>query len=172
MSLEHKRYQRQVKAGSDKHQLVFTSQGVGRNPKAKTVDVNLAVPPDKKVTCPFCLGLSEFRLFLVSTKKGISRSMVKCPLCKQGLYLKTVVGMSKWTAAEYAGWVQPYSRSGFWKKVNFNLWKRRLELMGWTQEFWDRYKELKGEDRGESYEDWIMRKQTEQHEQEVMEAPQ
>jgi len=56
--------------------------------------------------------------------------------------------------------------------VNFNLWKRRLELMGWTQEFWDRYKELKGEDRGESYEDWIMRKQTEQHEQEVMEAPQ
>lgn len=75
--------------------------------------------------------------------------------------MRTLLNMSKWTAKQYADWVQPYSHSGFWKKINYSVWKDRLRLMGWTEAFWDRYKELKGDDTSESYEDHMAKAQTE-----------
>lgn len=121
----------------------------------------MVLPLEKQVTCPFCLGLSDFRKFLVSTKTGISRSMGNCPLCKQEMYLKTLLGMSKSDAKGYAKWIFNYK--GFWKKIKFAQWKDRLQLMGWTNEFWDEYKVLKGEQQqeegsDESFTDYINRK--------------
>jgi len=66
--------------------------------------------------------------------------------------------MRKWTAKQYADWVYPYSHSGFWQKVKFETWKKRLFLMGWTEEFWDHYKELRADDGSESYSDYMNRK--------------
>jgi hypothetical protein len=99
--------------------------------------------------------------------------MGKCPLCGQGVHLRTLKLMSTCTAKQYAEWVWPYSKFGFWKLVQlvpFSTWKDRLKLMGWTQEFWDRYKELKaaadkddvqeaGPDSSESFMDYVARKQ-------------
>jgi len=109
--------------------------------------------------------------------------MGKCPLCGQGLYLKTLFTMSKTNAAKgYADWV--FSYKGFWKKINFSQWKGRLQLMGWTREFWDAYKALKDEQEkeggeSESFTDYINRKgreavqewNEEDRPQEKLEAP-
>lgn len=99
--------------------------------------------PNKKVTCPFCLGMSPFRLFLTSTKHGISRSLGKCPLCHLGMRLRTLASMDSWGPKDYASFVAPYAADGFWKKINFDTWKKRLSLMGWTEEFWDQYHEIR-----------------------------
>lgn len=160
-SMEHRKYLRQEKAKGDKKQAVLIGEGISPNPHHFAVKTDVFMPVDKKVTCPFCLGLQPFNLFLTSTKKGISRSIAKCPLCHQGFKLETLMKMSKWTAKEYAEWVQPYSHSGFWQKINFSVWRNRLQLMGWTDDFWNRYNELKGSDTNESYEDHMKRAQEE-----------
>lgn len=164
-SEEHRKYMRVEKAKHDKNQMVLCSSGIKPNPNIVEVVHEILLPLNKQVSCPFCLGLSEFRKFLVSTKQGISRSMGKCPLCSEGMYLKTLSMMSKTNAAGYAEWVFNYR--GFWKKINFNQWKGRLQMIGWTSEFWDAYKALKGkqEEEGgdsESFTDYINRKGQEQ----------
>ena len=161
MSRERGRYVRAEKAKHDKTQMVFCSSGIKVNPNVVVVAHETLLPLNKQVSCPFCLGLSEFRKFLVSTKQGISRSMGKCPLCGQGLYLKTLFTMSKTNAKGYAEWV--FSYKGFWKNINFSQWKGRLQLMGWTREFWDAYKALKSEQQeeggeNEGFMDYINRK--------------
>jgi hypothetical protein len=152
---------------SDRFQTSFSSiGGLKPNPKVVQVAHETLVPLDQNVSCPFCLGLSEFRRFLVSNKQGISRSMGKCCLCGQGLYLKSLKMMSETDAAKYAKWVFEYG--GFWKKINFNIWKGRLKMMGWTQPFWDEYQKLKGEaseDGNEGFMDYIDRKQREEQEE-------
>ena len=121
----------------------------------------MLTPPEKKVTCPFCLGLEQFRKFLISGEKGISRGTVKCPICGLTFRMKSLMNMAKWTAKEYADWVYEYSHTGFWNKVKFETWKKRLYLMGWSSEFWDHYRELKGDHPIESYTEYINRKQIE-----------
>jgi transcription elongation factor Elf1 len=155
----------QERARRDSQQMVLKNSGIDKNPSLYTVvESSMAINPKKKVTCPFCLGLEEFRKFLVSTKKGISTGTAKCPLCGVTFRMKSLVGMAKWTAEEYAKWVYNYSKEGFWSKVNFNTWKGRLKLMGWTNDFWDAYNILKGEDMDESepYTDYLDRVQREE----------
>jgi hypothetical protein len=151
----------------NKCQTVFSGDGVIENPHHYAVKQESVLPLDKKVTCPFCLGLIPFNRYLVSTKKGISHSDGKCPLCNSGMLLKTLMKMTKITVKEYAEWVFEYS--GFWKKVSFDTWKNQLHLMGWTQEFWNRYTQLKEErarDRAESsYESYVERKAMEEQEE-------
>lgn len=164
-SQEHKNYLRVEKAKHDKSQMVLCPSGIKVNPNVVVVAHEILLPLNKDVSCPFCLGLSEFRKFLVSNKQGISRSMGRCPLCGNGLQLKSLYRMSKTDAKGYANWVFNYK--GFWHKINFNQWKGRLQLMGWTSDFWDQYKALKGEqqeegDETESFTDYINRKGQEQ----------
>jgi hypothetical protein len=100
------------------------------------------------VTCPFCLGMDKLRVFLISTKKGYNRAQGKCPLCGNGARLQTLVYMTSWTPEQYAAFVYPYARMGFWKKINaigFGTWKKRLQMMGWTERFWNEYKRLRGD---------------------------
>jgi hypothetical protein len=72
---------------------------------------------------------------------------------------------AEWTPEQYADWVFPYGHSGFWQKCKFETWKKRLSQIGWAQRFWQRYKELKGEDGTESYTDYIERKSQEDAQQ-------
>jgi hypothetical protein len=72
--------------------------------------------------------------------------------------LKTLMDMLKWGPREYAEFVAPYASDGFWKKCKWEVWKKRLFLMKWTQEFWTRYHELRGQDTNESFSDYIDRK--------------
>jgi len=157
----HRRYLRQQTTKDDKSQMVLCSSGIKANPNIVAVAHEYILPLDKKVSCPFCLGLSEFRKFLVSNKAGISRTMGECQLCGEGMQLRSIALLAKGDAASYAKWVFIYR--GFWKKIKFNQWKGRLELIGWTQEFWDEYKRLKGErekegDVDEGFVDYINRK--------------
>lgn len=161
MGLERRRYLRQEHAKQDKAQFILCEKGAAPNPKPRLVAVESLMDPIKKITCPFCLGLEAFRLFLVSGKKGISRSNAKCPMCGQGMRLGTLMQMQKWGPKQYAEFVAPYSTMGFWSKCKFQVWKRRLLIMGWTSEFWKRYHELRGEseeDKTESFTDYINRK--------------
>jgi hypothetical protein len=162
LSLEHRKYQRVEAVKKDKNQLMFTTLGsLKLNPNIVVISHDTLLPLTKQVSCPFCLGLSEFRLFLVSNKQGISRSMGKCPLCGQGMFLKSLSMMDKTNAAGYAKWAFNYK--GFFHKINFNQWKGRLQLMGWTSDFWEAYHALKGEqqeqgDESESFMDYVNRK--------------
>lgn len=159
---EHKRYVRGEEVKHDKNQLMFSSSGqLKANPNIVIISHETLLPLDKQMSFPFCLGLSEFRKFLVSNKQGISRNLGKCPLCRNGLYLQSLFKMSKFTGKGYADWV--FSYKGFFKKIKWNEWRGRLKLIGWTQEFWDRYHELKGEREEEggpedSFMDYINRK--------------
>jgi hypothetical protein len=165
VSLEQRRYKRQERARYDKAQTVLSKTGAAPNPRAYSVKAQALVDPHKKVTCPFCLGLEEFRLFLVSTKKGLSRALGKCPMCGKGLRLRTLVEMVKWGPREYAEFVAPYASDGFWQKVPLETWKKRLFIMGWTQPFWDHYHELRGQDEGESFSEYVDRKGQEEAEE-------
>jgi hypothetical protein len=162
-SREGRRYKAAEEAKHDKNQLMFSSLGsLKPNPNIVVIAHETLLPLEKDVSCPFCLGLSEFRKFLISNKQGISRKLGKCPLCSCGMELDSLVKMSKFEAKGYAKWVFNYK--GFFKKVpSFNTWKGRLQLMGWTQQFWDTYKQLKGEQQEEggseeSFTDYVNRR--------------
>ena len=95
------------------------------------------------VNCPFCLLPGRIQQFLVSTSKGISETKAHCPNCNNGMMLRNLV--MKWTAESYAEWVFGYARSGFFQKINFDNWKKRLAELGWANAFWDKYKTLKAD---------------------------
>lgn len=171
---EHRRYLRVEKVREDKNQTVLCPTGIKQNPNIVLISTETLLPLTKQVSCPFCLGLSEFRLFLVSNKQGISRSMGKCPLCGQGMFLKSLSMMEKTNAAGYAKWVFTYK--GFFHKIKFPQWKGRLQLMGWTGDFWEAYHALKGEqqeqgDESESFMDYVNRKGQEAAEEWNKEPP-
>jgi len=113
--------------------------------------------------CPFCLHLGPISEYLVSTKKGISQGKALCPECKQGMMMRSLT--SEWTPEEFAEWVYPYTRSGFWQKCSFKKFNERLKRLGWSYPFWTRYKQLKGEDKSETYDQYIERKQREEYEE-------
>lgn len=113
------------------------------------------------VHCPFCLGEDTMQTFLISTKKGLSLSKGECRMCGHGMMLRNLLSM-KSTPEKYAEWVWSYARSGFWQKIQFNEWKNRLEEMGWSRPFWDKYKALKTEavssgQEPENYVDYMNR---------------
>lgn len=119
------------------------------------------IDPFTMTTCPFCLALNQFSRFLISGKKGINRGSGKCPNCGLGMKLETLQKMQEWTKKGnssgvifYAEWVYEYRSSGFWQKIHayFPEWKKYLSMMGWTKEFWEKYKALKEENNYDK--DW------------------
>ena len=151
MSLDHRRFVRQEHAKKDMQQTVFFQDTAKQtidfkgNPNKYATLTTKGIDPFRNTTCPFCLGYSRLRLFLQSTKKGFNRGIGKCPLCGQGAKLQTLVKMETWGPEEYAQFVFDYRSSGFWQKIDFASWKKRLALMGWTERFWNKYKELRGD---------------------------
>jgi len=60
--------------------------------------------------------------------------------------VKTILYIQECSNQEYARWVYEYRLSGFFKKINFDLWAKKLKDLGIAYEFWEEYKKLKGED--------------------------
>lgn len=151
MSRAHKKYIREEKAKYDKVQTIFGEKGKVRHRPEYTVESGFTLDVSMKVHCPFCLYDDKLQAFLVSTKKGLSQSRAKCPICNNGMLMRSLT--AEMTPEEYAQWCFEYSGSGFWQKVPFNTWKERLFKMGWAYRFWSMYKELKGDSGKETYAD-------------------
>jgi len=111
------------------------------------------------VLCPFCLHIGKINEFLISTKKGYHRNLGQCPECNNKMRLSTLT--AEWTPEQFAEFAYNYATSGYWQKVPFKKFNNRLYKIGWAKKFWDRYKQLKGEDTQETYEEWLLRKQME-----------
>lgn len=148
---EARKYRRREIAKKDLQQTVFGGKQelvIETNPHKFAVLTERSIDPYLKVTCPFCLGINPLRLFLISTKKGYNRGLGKCQMCGQGVKFRTLLWMHKASVQDYAKWVFEYRTSGFWQKIKFELWSKRLGMMKWTQPFWLEYKRLKGEADG------------------------
>lgn len=136
-----KKYKRSEDAKADLNQLMFSSSGEVKardNVSIKNTTVNLM----QIVFCPFCLHHDKLQKFIVSTKTGLS-SKGCCPKCNNGMMLRNL--LREWTPESYADWVFNYARSGFWSKISFAEWKEKLSAMGWSEDFWVKYKMLKAE---------------------------
>jgi len=155
MVSEHDRYVRDSKSKDDKKQSKFDKSGWLQKSKPEVTAVFTSVSGNELVMCPFCLYTSKLSLFFVSTKKGISQHDAKCPECHNGMRMTSL--WNEWSPEEYAEFVYPYARSGFWQKCPFQTWSKRLRAIGWSYRFWARYKALKGEDTTESYFDYMER---------------
>jgi transcription elongation factor Elf1 len=154
------RWNRQQSAREDKQQrkLDFTQPNLVEYKKPITVSVVEMYTGE--YSCPFCLHSDKIGNFLISTKKGYHKGLGKCPECGNQMQIKSLT--SDWTPEQYAEFMYEYSGQGGWQKVKFQVWSYRLNKIGWSQRFWNRYRELKGEAKTESYTDYIQRKQFEQ----------
>jgi hypothetical protein len=167
-ALEGRKYRRGERAKDDRQQTVLCPDGIAPNPHHFAVKTEVLLPLESKATCPFCLAETSFNRFLVSDRKGISHSKGKCPACERGMLLKSLARMQSFSAEQYAEWVFEYP--GFWRIISshYSTWRNRLGLMGWTNEFWNRYKLLKEErvlSRPEGYEDYMNRKAQEEQQE-------
>jgi hypothetical protein len=165
MSKSQRKYHREQIAKGDQSQACFRPDG-SVDPRIKPEVVSESLDTLKVVMCPFCLGKDRLQVFLVSTKKGISRSKAHCPHCNNGMLLHTL--LVEWSPESFADFVYGYRKSGYWQKISFADWKQKLEELGWARPFWDHYKEMKAENADEdegSYSD-MMNRQGEQAAQE------
>jgi len=128
-------------------------------PEGQTTTITV----DDVVYCPYCLHKDSITRFYTKTKHGVSEKLFKCPECEQGMRKETLT--KKMTPEEYAVWMYDTKT---WDRVRFGVWKERLKEYGISWRFWDAYKKHKGEMKEtESYEDYIERRQKEEHEEEM-----
>jgi DNA-directed RNA polymerase subunit RPC12/RpoP len=144
-------YKREEIVRYDKEQTVFSGYGVAPNPKNYAVSV-LSLNSEKLLICPFCLTIEKLWKYVISPE---NKRIAKCPNCKNQILFKTLFSLLEWNGSQFADFVQPYAKMGFWKKIypDFETWKRRLTYIShsddsddsFAQQFWNRYKALKGE---------------------------
>lgn len=96
------------------------------------------------VYCPFCLYKSALIDFRVKKVDGWSNSMANCPDCNNNMRMESLT--RNMTIVEYAKWVFDYSLNGFWNKCPFEKFTGRLKAYGWSYQFWEKYKEFKGDE--------------------------
>lgn len=100
------------------------------------------------VLCPFCLMSYELGKF--SLRKGLR----VCPNCGSNLKLTTLSEITDMD--KFVKFVFGYRFNGFWNKIcldvpqktvntRFNTWNSRLYSLGLSREFWDKYKNMKGD---------------------------
>lgn len=104
---------------------------------------------DMVVLCPFCLMSYELDKF--SLRKGLR----VCPNCGSKLKLSTLAEISD--LDRFVEFVFHYRFSGFWSKIcldvlenenrdaRFREWNKRLRNLGLSLQFWEKYKNLKGD---------------------------
>ena len=142
---EHSHYIRSEKADRDKAQSKFSVQAEFIKPEAPK---EIKISPRLIVHCPFCLFRGKLQRFMVSDSQGISRYKAKCPECKTGMLMRTLIALSNMNdrkIEDYARWCFMYSLNGFWDKVKWETWSKRLAKYEWTITFWGKYRALKGE---------------------------
>lgn len=130
----------------DKQQTQFSLDGTVQL-NQKLIDENTPlealINKQNKYLCPFCL--EESNKFTIE-----SHALIKCPNCLNQMKLKTLIFIKECSNQDYARWVFEYRLSGFFKKVNFEKWSKKLKDLGIALEFWDEYKKLKGDINPES----------------------
>lgn len=105
------------------------------------------------VLCPFCLKSFELGTFFI--RKGLR----VCPNCGSQLKLSTLTELDN--LDKFVSFVFNYRLNNFWSKIcpdvkpvnsdtRFKEWNKRLSDLGISQEFWDKYKLLKGDIQNES----------------------
>jgi transcription elongation factor Elf1 len=140
-------------AEDDRQQTKFTKTGKAKEPAKSIVTKTTERSLTEQYLCPFCLTPNQLQKYLVSTKKGISSSMAKCPSCGNSMRMNSLT--ANYTPEQYAEWVYAYAASGFWQKIPFNTFNKNLRKIGWSYRFWKRYKQLKGEDTETSYYEYL-----------------
>jgi hypothetical protein len=130
---------------NDIYQSILTENGILPNPNKFAKEFFKDKVKNKMLICPFCLTpqyLSQF---------SFDRGYYKCPKCKSRTTEKTlslmfdIFNFPKINIDEFAKWVFGYRVNGFFQKVNFQEWNKKLHDLGVSYDFWDYYKKLKGE---------------------------
>jgi hypothetical protein len=154
---EHQKYLREQKAKEDTQQtkLAITINNIAIQKQiAKFRNINFDITMyNKPLICPFCLTVDILEHFIDKQNKqyvkdGIfNKHLALCPNCENHLTWKTLAQVLNMNPTQFADWVFIYSAHGeFWRKIkNFKQWNNRLYEMGFSFNFWKRYKELKGE---------------------------
>lgn len=125
----------------DKKQMQFSIDG-SLIINSKVIDectpIHILINKDNYYLCPFCL--ENHNNFSVE-----SHGLVKCSKCNNQMKPKTLIFVTHCTNEEFAKWVFEYRLSGFFKKINFVQWNKKLKELGIAKEFWDEYKKFKGD---------------------------
>jgi len=160
MSKEHRKYVREQKAYADKQQTTFDILGKLKPSQMQQAKTVVDIKTDQIVACAYCLWQGALYKFLIKTKKGYHQSQAQCPSCGNKQLIRTLT--TDMTPEEYAEWMYSNMQYGGWSKVPFTKWKERLAELGWSQRFWLKYRQLKGEETQETEEEYIQRKQQEE----------
>jgi hypothetical protein len=124
----------------DKKQLQFAIDGsliINQKIMDEKAPIDAIINNSKFWICPFCLETSN--KFTIE-----AHGLVKCPNCENLMKVKTILFVKDCSNKQYANWVFNYRLSGFFKKINFEKWTKKLKELGIVYEFWDEYKKLKG----------------------------
>jgi hypothetical protein len=126
----------------NKKQLQFALDGsliINKKVLDEQTPIDAIINEQNYYLCPFCLEKSN--KYIIENK-----GLVKCPNCLVNMKVKTILFVQDCSNQEYAKWVYEYRLSGFFKKINFEKWSKKLKELGIVYEFWEEYKRLKGED--------------------------
>jgi hypothetical protein len=126
----------------DKKQLQFALDGsliINQKVLDEQTPIDAVINESNYYLCPFCLEKSN--KYTIKNK-----GLICCPNCLVDMRVKTILFVQNCSNQEYAQWVYNYRLSGFFKKINFEKWTKKLKQLGIAYEFWEEYKKLKGED--------------------------
>lgn len=133
----------------DKQQMQFAIDGTLIINK-KLIDENTPIialiNESNYYLCPFCLEVSN--KYIIE-----SHALIKCPNCNNQMKLKTLLFIKDCSNIEFAKWVFDYRLSGFFKKINFEKWSKKLKELGMSLEFWEEYKKLKCDNQEDNNKD-------------------
>ena len=111
-----------------------------------------------EVDCPYCLlrtSLDRFAKYTRGTKKypeKLSRSMMRCPECGEGMQLKTLMKVTNMSVEDFAYWFwDNVFCYGMMQRVKGDSFFSRIKLWAYDDRnvFWAIYKQYKNSpDRG------------------------
>jgi len=142
LQMKQTKWLREHNAKMDKLQTKLIKKGIEPN-TLKTASIPFL--DQKFYICPFCLNRSEPKNFIIQLPKGkIHHGLGKCPHCHNQVQWQTLMKVKEMTIEEFAYWCFDYALDGFWEKADYKSFNKNLTAMGLSKRFWDRYKELKG----------------------------
>lgn len=133
-------WKKQMKVYDDNRQTLLSPEGCTSR---LSLNIIKGVEYTGYYYCPFCLHKAKMIDFRIRKGDGYSKEMVLCPDCNNRMMIRSLA--NDMTIEEYAEWVFRYSLNGFWGKCPFEKFSGRLKALGWSYQFWERYKELKGD---------------------------
>jgi hypothetical protein len=130
----------------DKHQTQFAIDGsliINQKVIDEQTPLTALINKNNYWICPFCL--IESNNFTIENK-----GLIICQNCLIGMRLKTLLFIKDCSNIDYAKWVFEYRLSGFFAKLksgnnSFEKWNKKMQDLGISYEFWDKYNSLKCE---------------------------